>query len=704
MPRLSSPATTGAAVGRTTGPTADRGADSSRRLLLVALPLVLVVGVVALVLAGSLTGAFAPTPLLDAGGLARWGLPVTTFVEEMSSALTLGGLLLACGIVRPGATTRAALGVTGAAACVWAVAAVLRLVFTASVALGVPVTDAGFGEQFGYFAMHIGAGRTLLGVTIIACLTATLALLVATPTGAAWTAALAVAALAVQAQSGHSSAAGSHDLAITSIFLHVTGAAVWIGALGVVVVLWLRRRLASDELPDVVARYSAVAGWAYAVVAVSGVVSAMIRLGSWGALSSRYGLLIIVKVVLFVVLGGFGFSHRRWVVSRLGALADGARATVSARTRSREAHRPDAPVRAAAGRLFWRLVAVELLVMGVVSGVAVALASSAPPDDNALTELTPAVIVTGHALPPALTFARYFTQWRVDLLFAVVAAAGLVVYLVWAVRLRRRGDRWSLWRTASWCFGIVLFGWVTSGGPAAYGHVLFSAHMLEHMMLAMVIPIFLTCGAPVTLAVRALPGRKDQTRGPREWILVLVHSRWGQFFANPIVAAVNFAGSLVVFYYSPAFEYALTTTIGHVIMVVHFSLAGYLFVNALVGIDPGPTRPGYPQRLLLLLATMAFHAFFGVALMSNDNLLVAQWFGLLGRPWGESAIADQQSGGGITWGIGEIPTIVLSIIVAVRWSSSDERDAKRRDRQADRDGDAELNEYNAMLARLSEKD
>jgi len=101
---------------------------------------------------------------------------------------------------------------------------------------------------------------------------------------------------------------------------------------------------------------------------------------------------------------------------------------------------------------------------------------------------------------------------------------------------------------------------------------------------------------------------------------------------------------------------------------------------------------------------MAFHAFFGVALMSNDNLLVAQWFGLLGRPWGESAIADQQSGGGITWGIGEIPTIVLSIIVAVRWSSSDERDAKRRDRQADRDGDAELNEYNAMLARLSEKD
>jgi len=694
VPRPSAPAAS-AATRRDADPR-----TGSHRLLVVALPAALLVGVVALVAAGSVTSAFAPTPLLDAGALARWGLPVTTFVEELAAALTVGGLLLACGVVRP-PTVRATLGITGAAACVWALAAVARLVFTASVALGVPVSDESFGQQLGYFAMHVGAGRTLLGVTLLACVTATLALGVATPTGAAWAAALAVAALAVQAQSGHSSSSGSHDLAITSIFLHVAGAAVWIGALGVVAVLWLRRALPSAELPDVVARYSAVAGWAFALVAVSGVVTAAVQLGSWGGLASRYGALVLAKVALFLVLGGFGLAHRRWVVARLGAVV-GPAAVHGAR--GPRAGRPDSPVRAAAGRLFWRLAAVELLVMGAVSGVAVALASSAPPDDGVPAELTPAVIVTGHPLPPALTFARYFTQWRFDVLFALVAAAGLVAYVTWALRLRRRGDRWSPWRTTSWCLGLVLFAWVTSGGPAAYGHVLFSAHMLEHMLLTMVIPIFLACGAPVTLAVRALPVRKDGTRGPREWILTLVHSRWGQFFANPVVAAVNFAGSLIVFYYSPAFEYALTTTIGHVAMVVHFSLAGYLFVNALVGIDPGPTRPGYPQRLLLLLATMAFHAFFGVALMSNDNLLVAQWFGLLGRPWGASAIADQQAGGGVTWGVGEIPTIVLAVIVAVRWGKSDEREARRRDRQADRDGDAELTEYNEMLARLSERD
>ncbi|MFS0702878.1 cytochrome c oxidase assembly protein, partial [Cellulomonas sp. 179-A 4D5 NHS] len=170
---------------------------------------------------------------------------------------------------------------------------------------------------------------------------------------------------------------------------------------------------------------------------------------------------------------------------------------------------------------------------------------------------------------------------------------------------------------------------------AMYGHVLFSAHMVQHMVLAMVIPLLLTLAAPVTLALRAIPARSttlrgDLSRGPREWLLTLVHSRLGTFLAHPLVAAVNFAGSMVLFYYTGAFEWALRNPVGHVAMVVHFSLAGYLFANALVGVDPGPSRPPYTQRILLLFATMAFHAFFGVALMSGEALLVADWFGLLG--------------------------------------------------------------------------
>jgi putative copper resistance protein D len=106
-------------------------------------------------------------------------------------------------------------------------------------------------------------------------------------------------------------------------------------------------------------------------------------------------------------------------------------------------------------------------------------------------------------------------------------------------------------------------------------------------------------------------------------------------------------------------------------------------------------------KLLILLATMAFHAFFGLALIQGTGLLLADWYGAMG--WGTDALADQRVGGGIAWSIGELPTVSLAIIVAIQWARSDARTAKRYDRKADRDDDAELAEYNAMLAERAKR-
>jgi putative copper resistance protein D len=248
---------------------------------------------------------------------------------------------------------------------------------------------------------------------------------------------------------------------------------------------------------------------------------------------------------------------------------------------------------------------------------------------------------------------------------------------------------------------VTLF-YITNGGVNVYQKYLFSTHMLMHMVLTMMVPVLLVPGAPVTLAARAIRKRKDGSRGPREWILLAVHSKPAGILANPFVAAGLFAGSLWLFYYSPIFSWATTDHIGHEWMVVHFLITGYLFVQSLIGIDPVPWRLPYPFRLVLLLGTMAFHAFFGVAIMTGTGLFLADWYGAMG--WGTSALADQQAGGGIAWSIGELPTIALAIAVAIQWSRSDEKETRRRDRNADRTGEAELIEYNARLARLAEHD
>ena len=90
--------------------------------------------------------------------------------------------------------------------------------------------------------------------------------------------------------------------------------------------------------------------------------------------------------------------------------------------------------------------------------------------------------------------------------------------------------------------------------------------------------------------------------------------------------------------------------------------------------------------------------------LQSSTPLQGTYFGGLGRTWGPSLLAEQHLGGGITWGIGEFPTLVLVLILAIQWSGSDDRDARRADRQADRDGDADLRAYNDMLAALAGHD
>ena len=550
-----------------------------------------------------------------------------------------------------------------------------------------PLGAPGFGPGLWQFVTEIPVGSAGLRVVLLAAVTAVLALAVRGAVGALVTAAAPLAALAYQASTGHAAGAASHTLAVGAMFLHLVGAALWVGGLAAIAVLVLTERGSGsgDGAPAWVTalpRYSTVAAWCLVVVGYSGVVSALIRLGAPGDLWTRYGVLVMVKAVLLGALGVIGFLHRRRVIGCLNAPRGGF-----------------------ARGLFVRLAAVELLVMGAVMGVAVALGDSTPPvSDVVPAEAGPAYRLTGAPLPPELTGSRWFTQWAFEPVLALACATAVVVYLTWVRRLTRRGDRWPVGRTIAWCAGVAVLAWVTGGGPAVYGEVLFSGHMVGHMVMALLVPMLLVLAAPVTLLARAVPRRQDGSRGPREWVLGLVGSRWGRLVAHPVVAALVFVGGMLVFYYTPLFEWSLRSHVGHVWMIVHFTLAGYLFVNALVGVDPGPDRPAYPQRLVLLFATMAFHAFFGVALTMQTSLLAPDWFGNTGRPWGGSAIEDQQRGGTIAWGIGELPTLVLAIAVAVAWTRSDEREARRRDRKADRDGDAELREYNAMLGRMAERD
>lgn len=649
-----------------------------------------VIGLVALgagalvsLLVGLVLGGGAEAPLIaDPGALVRYGLPVAKLAGTLGAAGAIGSLLLVLLALSPDRPEYGrALDVAAAAAAVWTLASATSGFLTFLAAYLEPVSlDERFGRLLAGFLGSTELGQAWLATTLMAAIVTVLCFAVRSPAVLVGVALIAAATLWPVAQTGHTGGTADHDAAVTAVYLHSVFAAVWVGGLLTIV---LARRALADRLPVVLARYSTIALVAFIVVAGSGLVSAQLRMGGLESLATPYGAIVTTKVVALIGLGMFGAMYRRRLIGRLEG---------EPRPRG----------------TFWVIVIAELALMGAASGLATALSRTPTPVPQVpvdeLADPSPAEILTGSPLPPVFEAWRLATEWDLNLLWALIAGFGAFFYVAGVVRLRRRGDQWPVHRAILFTLGMALLVLVTSSGLAVYERYLFSVHMLGHMVLSMGIPVLLVLGAPVTLAARAIHARTDGSRGPREWILAIVHSRFAAFVGHPIVASVIFAVSLLVFYYSPLFSWAVTDHIGHQWMVMHFLLGGYLFVNALVGLDPAPYRPPYPIRLIILLATMAFHAFFGLSLITGTGLLLPEWFGAMGREWGQAPLADQQTGGGIAWSVGEIPTLVLAMLVVWSWSRADGRESKRLDRKADRDGDADLEAWNAMLAERARQD
>lgn len=302
-------------------------------------------------------------------------------------------------------------------------------------------------------------------------------------------------------------------------------------------------------------------------------------------------------------------------------------------------------------------------------------------------------------LPP-FTLGRGLA-WSPDPFFLVACLVGLGLYGLGVVRLVRRGDKWSAGRTISFVVGVLTVMLMMCTRLNDYGMVMFSVHMVQHMVISMLSPILILLGAPITLALRALPvAARRGTKGPRELLLMFLHSRYMRIITHPAFTIPLFIASLYALYFSPIFDFLMGSRAGHIAMMCHFLAVGLVFFWPIMGVDPGPHRPGYLMRMLELFAGMPFHAFFGIALMMASQPMV-ETYENPPASLGIDALADQTAAGGIAWAFSEIPSVLVLLALLFQWYGSEQRQAKRQDRAADRDGDKELEAYNAYLASLN---
>jgi cytochrome c oxidase assembly factor CtaG/putative copper export protein len=634
-------------------------------------------GIGALSLADALTATGLPNP----GPVTTYGLPFVRAAGEIAAVVAVGSFLFAAFLVPP--QPNGVLDVGGyralrlgtAASAVWTVCAVLLVPLTVSDVSGQPLREhlnpmsvwsaASLVETAGAWrwTAFLAAAVTIVSLPVLRW---------------SWTPALtagALAALAPLGLTGHSSSGGAHDVATNSLLIHLGAGALWAGGLLALLAHVMRR----GEHADVAARrFSALAFWCFVAMAVSGVVNALVRIKLPDLVHTEYGWLIIGKVVALCLLGVIGWRQRRSGVAALQA---------------------DSSAR---GPLI-RLALTEAAVFGATFGIAVGLGRTPPPPLR--EEPSPVEVAIGYDFDGPPTLARVLVDWRFDLIFGTAAIVMAVVYLAGVRRLRRRGDAWPMGRTLGWLLGCAALLFATSSGLGRYMPAMFSMHMVAHMLLSMLVPILLVLGAPMTLALRALPtAGRGEPPGPREWLLAALHSRVSRLLTHPIVATAVFVVGFYGLYLGGLFDAAVSNHAAHVLMNVHFLLSGYLFYWVVIGIDPTPRQIPQWGKVGMVFASLPLHAFFGVVLMGTKAVLGETFYRSLQLSWHTDLLGDQRLGGGIAWAAGEVPLVVVMIALLIQWRRSDQRTAKRLDRAADRDDDADLAAYNAMLAELARRD
>ncbi len=483
---------------------------------------------------------------------------------------------------------------------------------------------------------------------------------------------LIIALIAITAPifQSHGTSSSHHGLAIGALVIHVIALSFWVGGLFGLTQLSKAQKLIA--LP----RFSELALWSAITVVITGAATAWTRLDSISSWQSKYGAITILKIFLALTLIGFGALHRRWII------------------------KSDFPS-------IFRLISGEIVIMFVTVFVGSWLSTVAPPTRE--IKSSQALLITGIQMPPAPTFSNILLAYDADGLMLGLLIIAVALYIKGVVILRKRGDTWPVGRTIAFALGISMVDFATSGGLGVYSHFAFSNHMMAHMFLGMIAPIGIVLGAPITLALRTLPqARNKDERGVRGSFIALLHSKPALVMTNPVVALAIFDGSLFTLYFTPLFGNLMQGHSGHFFMSTHFLLAGILFFQTIIGIDPAPRKVPHLVKIIIIFAAMSIHAFFSIAIMSATTLIDNGYFVLLERPWATDLLADQKLGGAIGWAMGEIPILLALIATFLQWLREDKKEAGRIDRAADRAAatgeDDDLAQYNRYLAQLNQRD
>jgi putative membrane protein len=274
------------------------------------------------------------------------------------------------------------------------------------------------------------------------------------------------------------------------------------------------------------------------------------------------------------------------------------------------------------------------------------------------------------------TLAHLLGAWSFDPIIVPLLLAAAALYGRGVLRARRRRRRWPAARSASFAAGLVALAVALLSGVDALADELLSVHMVQHVLLSLIAPALLVCGAPVRLALAAGSPRL------RAALAAVLSSRPARALSNPPLGVALFAAVMLATHLTGLFELALEDPTVHALEHAAYFWSGVLLLAPLIAADPLPHPPGALARFGALMAAMTAMAVPGALLTFGETVRYPHYLAPA-RALGRSALADQHVAGAIMWVAGGVVMFALALAVTGSAMLAEEQRQRRRELYAD---------------------
>jgi cytochrome c oxidase assembly factor CtaG len=278
--------------------------------------------------------------------------------------------------------------------------------------------------------------------------------------------------------------------------------------------------------------------------------------------------------------------------------------------------------------------------------------------------------------------------WKFNLVGAVAIAVAATLYGAGIILARRAGVRWPLLPTLGFfLLGLGSFAAIEFGFLGEYSAELRWAFTTRIALLLFVVPALITTGKPVALARIALSGM------PLNVIERVLGSRLFTVMGTAIFAPLFALGAFSIFL-TPLAGLLRESPFAQGSLTVLVPLVGLIMVLPLTETTRQVTTFFIAAEFLLAFVELVVDAIPGILLRLNDGVLDHAPSVVGSFPsWFPSPLHDQHLSGDLLWFIAELADIPVLILLFVRWSKIDRKEAAQIDELSDEEMDALTQEH-----------